>query len=65
MSDLTTRIWDLYQKGVDHHNKVGMYTKTEKFHNFYLGDQWHGVKSGMRISRFLILSSLSVSIRFR
>lgn len=45
MTDVT-EIYDLYEKGVDHHNRVNMYRSCEKYHNFYIGDQWAGLKSG-------------------
>lgn len=41
-----TEIYDLYQKGVDHHQRLNMYRECEKFHNFYSGNQWEGLKSG-------------------
>ena len=41
-----TDIWRRYQAGKDHHNRTNMYTRTEKCHRFYEGDQWHGLQSG-------------------
>ena len=35
-----TEIWDKYQAGVDHHRKNFLYTKVDKCHRFYEGDQW-------------------------
>ena len=34
------QIWEKYQQGVDHHSKMALYTKVEKCHNFYEGEQW-------------------------
>ena len=42
----TTDIWDKYQKGKDHHNRVHMYIDVEKEHAFYEGDQWRYAKTG-------------------
>lgn len=41
-----TAVYDLYERGVEHHNMLNMYRNCEKYHNFYIGDQWHGLKSG-------------------
>lgn len=41
-----TKIWEKYQAGRDHHNRVGMYQQVERCHRFYEGDQWHGLKTG-------------------
>ncbi|MEG2039202.1 MAG: hypothetical protein RRZ73_05695, partial [Oscillospiraceae bacterium] len=47
MSDNSiTEIWEKYQRGVQHHRTVNMYAESEKFHRFYVGDQWHGLKAG-------------------
>lgn len=42
----TTKIWEKYQAGRDHHRRVGMYQQVERCHRFYEGDQWHGLKTG-------------------
>ncbi|MEG2915956.1 MAG: hypothetical protein RR839_05890, partial [Oscillospiraceae bacterium] len=41
-----TKIWDYYQRGVDHHNMQNMYAQSKQNYNFYFGDQWNGCKSG-------------------
>lgn len=41
-----TSVYDLYERGAEHHNMLNMYRNCEKYHNFYIGDQWHGLKSG-------------------
>lgn len=47
MDELTnTSIWELYKKGVDHHNKAKIYSDTEKAYNFYEDRQWEGVQNG-------------------
>lgn len=33
-------IWDKYKRGVSQHHKQGLYTKVDKCHRFYEGDQW-------------------------
>lgn len=45
-TDITTDIWDKYQKGVDWHNKNSIYTDTEQYYNFFQGDQWNGIDTG-------------------
>lgn len=41
----TTKIWGLYNKGIDYINKINLVNKTDKCHRFFNGDQWHGVKA--------------------
>ena len=38
-----TRVWSLYEKGVDHHNRINLYSRTEQAHRFFLGEQWYGL----------------------
>ena len=40
-----TTIWQKYQKGVEHHNRLNLYTNTDKAFRFFEGDQWHGVSN--------------------
>lgn len=35
--------WNLYQRGLDYNNKIGLYSKNELYHDFYNGNQWRGV----------------------
>lgn len=35
-----TEIWEKYRRGVDWHHKNSIYTKADKCHRFYEGDQW-------------------------
>ncbi len=37
-----TEIWQLYEKGQEHHRRIGLYESAEKAHRYYLGDQWQG-----------------------
>ncbi len=41
-----TDLWTLYQHGVDYNHRMGMYTKTDKNHQMYNGNQWEGVELG-------------------
>ena len=43
---LAQKIWELYQKGVDHHNKMALYSKTTQAYDFYEDRQWVGVEAG-------------------
>lgn len=38
-----TKIWQLYERGKDYLNKENIYTNTDKYHDFYLGNQWRGM----------------------
>lgn len=38
-------IWELYEKGVQHHRRNNLYVKTEQNYNFFDGNQWVGVKT--------------------
>lgn len=42
----TTTIWQKYQKGKDYINKRALISNTQKNWNFYLGNQWEGLKTG-------------------
>lgn len=44
--DDATEIWKKYRKGVEHHQRAGLYDKTRKAYRFFEGDQWAGVESG-------------------
>lgn len=47
------KIWDLYQKGIDYLNKKHLITETNRAWDFYLGNQWKGLKSGgMEMPKF-------------
>ncbi len=37
-----TEIWNLYEKGQEHHRRIDLYGATEKAHRYMLGDQWDG-----------------------
>ena len=41
-----TPIWKLYEKGRNHHRRVGIYTDSKRNYQFYNGDQWEGAKLG-------------------
>ena len=41
-----SKVWDLYQKGIDYLNKKHLFDETNKAWNFYFGKQWIGLKSG-------------------
>lgn len=43
MTEVTTHIWDKYQKGIAHHSSMNLYHETERNWNFFIGDQWKGV----------------------
>ena len=43
---IETSIWQLYEKGRNHHRRIGIYTDTDKNYRFYNGNQWEGAKLG-------------------
>jgi hypothetical protein len=44
----TTEIWRKYRRGVDYHERVGLYTRTERAHSFFEGRQWEGLEAGAK-----------------
>ena len=46
MEYTASKIWDLYQKGIDYLNKKHLITDTNQEWDFFCGDQWKGLKSG-------------------
>ena len=61
--EITTNEWDLYQRGVDFKNRIGLYQTAQDNNKFYQGDQWEGVESEGFLLPFLISSSLLYVIR--
>ncbi len=45
MSLTAKDIWKLYENGVEHHNKINLYSLTEQAHRFFEGDQWYKTAS--------------------
>ncbi len=41
-----TQIWKWYDKGVDHHNKMRLYSETERLYSMVEGDQWEFIEKG-------------------
>lgn len=41
-----TAIWNLYEKGRNHHRMTGVYTDTDRNYRMYNGNQWEGAKLG-------------------
>lgn len=41
----TTSVWELYEKGVNYNRKLNLYTKNDRFNDFYNGDQWEGLQT--------------------
>jgi len=38
--------WDLYTQIKNQHEQTGLFTMTDRCHNFYVGDQWRGCETG-------------------
>jgi hypothetical protein len=41
-----TNVYCLYQKGVEHHNRIGLYSKSAEAYRMFLGNQWEGIEGG-------------------
>lgn len=46
MEYTASKVWELYQKGIAYLNKKHLIADTNQAWNFYLGNQWEGLKSG-------------------
>ena len=46
MEYTASKVWELYQKGIDYLNKKHLIADTNQAWDFYCGDQWKGLKSG-------------------
>lgn len=42
----TTDVWNLYEKGKNYNRSLGLYSESQKNHNFYHGNQWEGAQLG-------------------
>ena len=41
--EVTTTVWEQYQRGVEYKNKIKLYSDVDEAYRFYQGDQWQGV----------------------
>lgn len=46
MEYTASKVWDLYQKGIDYLNKKHLIADTNQAWDFFCGNQWKGLKSG-------------------
>ena len=46
MEYTASKVWELYQKGIDYLNKKHLIADTNQAWDFFLGNQWKGLKSG-------------------
>lgn len=46
MEHTASKVWELYQKGIDYLNKKHLIADTNQAWDFFLGNQWKGLKSG-------------------
>lgn len=46
MEYTANKIWDIYEKGIDYLNKKHLIADTNQAWDFYVGNQWKGLKSG-------------------
>jgi hypothetical protein len=45
-----TETWKLYEKGLNYLQGQGYYSKIDQFNNFYIGNQWEGLKLSNSVS---------------
>lgn len=54
-----TTVWEEYQRGVDYNYQQQLYEKSKRNYNFYLGNQWGGIKlSGIQPITLNIIKSI-------
>ena len=54
-----TTVWEEYQRGVDYNYQQQLYEKSKRNYNFYLGNQWEGIKlSGIQPITLNIIKSI-------
>ena len=46
MEYTASKVWELYQKGIDYLNRKHLIADTNQAWDFFCGDQWKGLKSG-------------------
>lgn len=44
---LATRIWQMYQLGLQHHRRHRLFERSQRCHRFYEGDQWYAEGGGL------------------
>ncbi len=44
---LATRIWKMYQMGLQHHRRHNLFERSQRCHRFYEGDQWYAQGGGL------------------
>ena len=58
MEHTASKVWELYQKGIDYLNKKHLIADTNQAWDFFCGDQWKGLKSGnMTMPKFDFIHS--------
>lgn len=65
MEELKTDIWSKYENGVNHHNTENMYRETERNWNFFIGDQWRGVKLKAKNYTPPVLNFIKPIVRYK
>lgn len=59
------RIWDLYEKGKHHHNEKNMYSKADRCHKMYEGDQWDGIGAGVDKNSLPQLNFITPTVKYK
>ena len=60
-----TRIWELYEQGKDHHERKNMYTRAQRCHKFYEGDQWDGIDAGIDRSQLPMENIITGIVKYK
>ena len=60
-----TTIWKRYEKSHDFIQKKGLVTKTEKNWNFYLGNQWVGMKGTDGTAKLPMMNFIKPTVKYK
>jgi hypothetical protein len=61
--DKVTHVWTKYKNGVEHHNKINLYSETTENNNFYSGNQWYDIKHGSK--KMIALNFIKPIVKYK
>ena len=59
------RIWELYQQGLQHHQRHSLYARAERCHRFYEGDQWYSEQGGLEGEELPIYNFIEPVVNYK
>ena len=62
---MTTDSWQLYEKGKNYNNLVGLYHEGKENYDYYHGDQWEGLKRPKQSSEPITLNIVKPIIKYK